>query len=81
MNDNLTQTLTDLDLDTDLDADLDADLAGGRWEPCHGFVPEFTDSQVCGGCGWLHDDHQTDAVIRHLPKRAASAAHPSRLAS
>lgn len=69
MNDNLTQTLTD------------TDLASGLWEPCHAFAPEVTDSQVCGECGWLHDDHQTNAVIRHLPTRATSAAHPSRLAS
>jgi hypothetical protein len=69
MNDNPTETLTDID------------LAGGRWEPCHAFAPEVTDSQVCGKCGWLHDDHQTDAVIRRLPVRAHPAAQPRRLAS
>jgi hypothetical protein len=67
MNDNVTQT----------------DLVAGRWEPCLGFTPEFADSQVCGDCGWLHDDHRSDAVVHRLPVRPAraAAAAPRRLAS
>jgi hypothetical protein len=45
---------------------VDTDLVRGRWEPCAVFAPEVTDSQVCGDCGWLHDDHLGDAVIRHF---------------
>jgi len=80
MNDNLTETLTDPDLTGDLD------LASGRWEPCHAFSSEVAesqvaDSQICGACGWLHDDHREPAVIRHLPVRTRPAAQPRRLAS
>jgi hypothetical protein len=59
----------------------DDDLASGRWEPCHAFAPEVADSQVCGECGWLHDDHERDAVIRRLPVRVPSRAQLRRLAS
>jgi hypothetical protein len=59
----------------------DSDLVSGRWEPCHAFAPEFTDSQVCGECGWLHDDHERDAVVRRLPLRVPSSDRPRRLAS
>jgi hypothetical protein len=70
MNDNLTET----------------DFACSRWEPCHGFAPEVTDSQVCGDCGWLHDDHQVSAVVRQFPARqlpigAPRPVQPRRLAS
>jgi len=75
MNDNLTATLTDPDLTGDLA------LASGRWEPCHAFSSEVADSQVCGACGWLHDDHRQPAVVRHLPVRTRPAAQPRRLAS
>jgi len=64
MNDTLTET----------------DFACSRWEPCAGFVPEVTDSQVCGDCGWLADDHHGPAVVYQLP-RAPRAAQPRRLAS
>jgi hypothetical protein len=62
---------------------VDTDLVRGRWEPCAVFAPEVTDSQVCGDCGWLHDDHLGDAVIRQLPARAPRprSALPRRLAS
>jgi hypothetical protein len=65
-----------------LDA-ADADLVSGRWEPCAEFTAEVPDSQVCGECGWLHDDHVPDAVVRRLPVRAPRrrAAEPRRLAS
>jgi hypothetical protein len=69
MNDNLTETFTD------------SDLASGRWEPCHAFAPEVADSQVCGECGWLHDDHFEPAVVRQLPVRAAGVPEPRRHAS
>ena len=59
----------------------DADLVSGRWEPCEVFAPEVPDSQVCGDCGWLHDDHRGDAVVRRLPVRAPRSAQPRRLAS
>ena len=65
MNDNLTDT----------------DFACSRWEPCTGFVPEVADSQVCGDCGWLHDDHEGVAVVRRLPTRRPPAVLPRRLAS
>jgi len=64
MNDNLTET----------------EFACSRWEPCAGFVPEMTDSQICGDCGWLHDDHRGPAVVHQLP-RAPRPALPRRLAS
>jgi len=57
----------------------ETDFAASRWEPCTGFVPEVADSQVCV-CGWLHDDHIADAVVRQLP-RAPRTAQPRRLAS
>jgi hypothetical protein len=73
MTDAMTDTMIDLDAD---------DFAGGRWEPCHAFAPEVADSQVCGECGWLHDDHREPAVVRRLPVRAPrAAAQPRRLAS
>lgn len=59
----------------------DTDLVTGRWEPCHAFAPEVTDSQVCGACGWLHDDHQVNAVVRQFPTRAPRSPQPRRLAS
>jgi hypothetical protein len=59
----------------------DDDVMSGRWEPCHAFAPEVADSQVCGECGWLHDDHRGDAVIHRLPVRVPSSTQPRRLAS
>jgi hypothetical protein len=61
----------------------DAELVSGRWEPCAAFTAEVPDSQVCGACGWLHDDHAGDAVVRRLPTRAPRlrSSEPRRLAS
>jgi len=59
----------------------ETEFATGRWEPCPAFAPEVPDSQVCGDCGWLHDDHHADAVIRHLPARVPMSVEPRRLAS
>jgi hypothetical protein len=61
----------------------DAELVSGRWEPCAAFAAEVADSQVCGDCGWLHDDHRGDAVVRRLPARSPRlrSAEPRRLAS
>jgi hypothetical protein len=66
--------------DITLDA-ADADLVSGRWEPCAAFAAEVPDSQVCGDCGWLHDDHEGDAVVHRLPARAPRVVEPRRLAS
>jgi hypothetical protein len=77
MTDHLTLDMTvDVTLET-----ADTDLVSGRWEPCEGFAPEVPDSQVCGDCGWLHDDHRGDAVIRQLPVRQPRSVQPRRLAS
>jgi hypothetical protein len=38
-----------------------------RWEPCPEFSPDLAASPVCAGCGWLEDEHATDAVVHHLP--------------
>jgi hypothetical protein len=83
MNDNGSTTLTHTDLTdlTDLTDDPDIDLASGRWEPCPTFSSEVADSQVCGDCGWLDDDHHEPAVVRQLPVRVRPAAQPRRLAS
>jgi hypothetical protein len=59
----------------------EADFAGGRWEPCHAYAPEVVDSQVCGACGWLHDDHIRDAEIHEFPARKPKPSRPRRLAS
>jgi hypothetical protein len=67
------------------DDDVMTDLVTSRWEPCHAFAPEVADSQdadsqICGECGWLHDDHERIAAVRRLPVRP-SRALPRRLAS
>jgi hypothetical protein len=59
----------------------DLDPAGGRWEPCLTFTCAGDGSPVCGNCGWLLDDHRTDAVVRRLPARAPKVVQPRRLAS
>jgi hypothetical protein len=69
MNDNVTAGPTE------------TDFACSRWEPCAGFVPEVTASQICGDCGWLDDDHAGEAVVRRLPTPRPRAAVPRRLAS
>jgi hypothetical protein len=62
------------------DNPTEPDFASSRWEPCLVFTAEVADSQVCGDCGWLHDDHRGDAVIHRLP-RAPRIAQPRRRAS
>jgi hypothetical protein len=59
----------------------DLDPAGGRWEPCLTFASAGDGSPVCGDCGWLLDDHHTDAVVSMLPARVPRTVQPRRLAS
>ena len=77
----MTDLVTDLVPDLITDFGAEAEMAAGRWEPCLSFAPEVPDSQVCGDCGWLHDDHRADAVVHTLPVRAPKAVQPRRLAS
>ena len=72
--------MTDLTLDP-LAGFADATVAAGRWEPCPSFVSDDLASAVCGGCGWLLDDHPADSVVRRLPARAPRSLPPRRLAS
>ena len=80
MTDQLTDPGTDGGFVTDSDV-IGSDVVLARWEPCLAFAPEVTDSQVCGDCGWLHDDHRRPADVRQLPVRAPRVVQPGRLAS
>jgi len=38
-------------------------LVSTGWEPCTNFVPETAASPVCGGCGWLAAEHETELPL------------------
>jgi hypothetical protein len=58
----------------DLTSDPTAhDTVTARWEACETFTNDDGASPVCTACGWLDDEHGTDAVVHHLPGRVAPA--------
>jgi hypothetical protein len=54
------------------------EVATGRWEPCATFAGDV--GARCSDCGWLDDDHRTDASVTALPRRVP-AQEPQTLAS
>jgi len=53
-------------------------IVRARWEACERFSNDAVGSPLCAACGWLDDEHGTDAVVHQL-RGPVSAAR--RLAS
>ena len=49
------------------------DIVAARWEACERFVTDADGSPVCAACGWLEDEHGTDAVVHQLPRPVSSS--------
>ena len=64
---------------TVLTSEITDHTATGRWEPCPAFAAADAGSGVCGECGWLEHEHQ--ATVRPLRRRAPRTERPNRLAS
>jgi hypothetical protein len=56
-----------------------------RFEACDGFVTDGSGTDVCAGCGWLHDEHaaraRRGADVRVLRPRRPSGRAAQRKAS